>query len=338
MAKILNAYLKRHIKVALLIAMYAMIFAVIFKLHNLPVDAVVYAYVLSLFVTILLFGYGFTKFYKNHKHLMNLSNQITLSIAELPETGDLIVADYQSLIRVLFEALHKLETDSDYARTEMVDYYTLWAHQIKTPISAMSLLVESEPSERNLMMKSELFKIQQYVEMVLQYLRLESETSDIRIETHDLEAMLKASIRKYRTIFIEKNIRLNFEVEPMRVLTDEKWFSFAFEQILSNALKYTHVGEITISVVPSGGVLTKQPLKLMIRDTGIGIQDEDLPRVFERGFTGYNGRMDKKSTGIGLYLCKKALNKLSHALTIQSEVGVGTTVYIDLSRSETVIE
>ena len=332
MAKILNAYLKRHIKVALLVAMYAMIFAVIFKLHNLPADAVLYAFVLSLFVTILLFGYGFTRFYKNHKHLMELSNHVTLSIAELPETGDLIVSDYQNLIEILYEALHKLETDSDYARSEMIDYYTLWAHQIKTPISALSLLVESEPSERNLMMKSELFKIGQYVEMVLQYLRLESETSDIRIEKQDLETMLKSSIRKYRTIFIEKGIKLSFEVEPMQVLTDEKWFCFAFEQILSNALKYTHTGEIVIRIS------MEHPFKLMIRDTGIGIQKEDLPRVFERGFTGYNGRMDKKSTGIGLYLCKKALNKLAHSLTIQSEVGVGTTVFIDLSRRETFIE
>lgn len=331
MAKILNAYLKRHIKVALLVAMYAVIFAMIFKLHNLPVDAVLYAYVLSLFVTIILFGYGFTKFYKNHKHLNEMSNHITLSITELPETGDLIVSDYQCLVKTLYEALHKLETDSDYARTEMVDYYTLWAHQIKTPISALSLLVESEPSERNLRMKSELFKIEQYVEMVLQYLRLESETSDIRIEKQDLATMLKTSIRKYRTIFIEKNIQLNFEVEPMQVqvITDDKWFCFAFEQIVSNALKYTHTGEITIRVLP------ELPLKLMIRDTGIGIQEEDLPRVFERGFTGYNGRMDKKSTGIGLYLCKKALRQLSHTLTIQSEIGVGTTVFINLGRNET---
>jgi len=332
MAKILNAYLRRHIKVALLVTMYAMIFAMIFKLHNLPADAVLYAFVLSLFFTILLFGYGFTRFYKNHRHLMDLSNHVTLSIAELPETGDLIVSDYQRLIKILYEALHKLETDSDYAKTEMIDYYTLWAHQIKTPISALSLLVESEPSERNLMMKSELFKIGQYVEMVLQYLRLESETSDIRIEKQDLATMLKASIRKYRTIFIEKNIKLNFDVESMHVLTDDKWFCFAFEQILSNALKYTHTGEINICVSKD------HPMKLLIRDTGIGIQAEDLPRVFERGFTGYNGRMDKKSTGIGLYLCKKALGKLSHTLTIQSEVGVGTTVFIDLSRTETFIE
>lgn len=319
-------YLRRHLKIILLFLLYAMIFMVIFYLNHLPIESVGYAAIISLFFTAIFFGYGFTKYCQQHNTLKALKPNIILSLEQMPESKDLITKDYQDLIRQLYESYHKLETESDYSKMEMIDYYTLWAHQIKTPISALSLLLDSEPNERNLSMKTELFKIEQYVEMVLQFLRLESDASDLRIESHDLATLLKASIRKYRTLFIEKNIKLQFDEMDYRVLTDEKWFCFAFEQILSNALKYTYEGSITIAMS------LEHPHLLTVTDTGIGIQEEDLPRVFERGFTGYNGRMDKKSTGIGLYLCRRAFHKISHTVTLSSKVGVGTTVSIDLSR------
>lgn len=329
---VLHAYLKRHLKIALLFTLYSAIFLLIFNLYDLPVDAILYSFVLSLFLTLIFFLYGFTKYYQTHLMLMRVKNQITLTDENLPDAKDLLVQDYQLIIHTLYTAFQKLESESDYTRREMIDYYTLWVHQIKTPIAALYLVLESEPSEKNLSMKSELFKIEQYVEMVLHYLRLESETSDLRIEAYDLDAMLKASIRKYRTIFIEKGIRLNYIETGLQVVTDEKWFGFAFEQILSNALKYTPSGEITIALSKNN------PRYLDVTDTGIGIQADDLPRVFDKGFTGYNGRMDKKSTGIGLYLCKRALSKLSHDIKIHSEVAVGTTVSIDLHRNTPFVE
>lgn len=332
MKYVLYAYLKRHLKIALLFTLYTAIFLLIFSLYDLPADAILYSFVLSLFLTLVFFLYGFTKYYQTHAMLMRVKNQITLTDENLPDAKDLLVQDYQLIINTLYNAFQKLESESDYTRSEMIDYYTLWVHQIKTPIAALYLVLESDPSEKNLSMKSELFKIEQYVEMVLHYLRLESETSDLRIEAYDLDAMLKTSIRKYRTIFIEKGIRLNYIETDLKVITDEKWFGFAFEQILSNALKYTPSGEITIA-------LSKvNPRYLEISDTGIGIQTDDLPRVFDKGFTGYNGRMDKKSTGIGLYLCKRALSKLSHDIKIHSEVAVGTTVSIDLYRNTPFVE
>ena len=332
MKRVLQAYIKRHLKIALLFTLYSATFLLIFSLYDLPTDAIVYSFVLSLFLTLIFFAYGFTKYYQTHLALMRVKDQITLSNENLPEAKDLLVQDYQLVINSLYNAFHKLETESDYTRREMIDYYTLWVHQIKTPIAALYLVLESEPSEKNLSMKSELFKIEQYVEMVLHYLRLESETSDLRIEAYDLDTMLKNAIRKYRTIFIEKGIRLNYIETGIKVVTDEKWFCFAFEQILSNALKYTTSGEITVA-------LSKEnPIVLEVIDTGIGIQADDLPRVFDKGFTGYNGRMDKKSTGIGLYLCKRALSKLSHDIKIRSEVNVGTTVFIDLHRNTPFVE
>ena len=149
-------------------------------------------------------------------------------------------------------------------------------------------------------MKMELFKIEQYVEMVLSYLRMEEMSSDLAFEEYQLDDIVRQAVRKYSQMFILKRIRLDFQPLQRAVLTDEKWLVFVVEQILSNALKYTKEGSISIYLTTY-----REKLMLAIRDTGIGISREDLPRVFEKGFTGYNGRADKKSTGIGLYLCKR---------------------------------
>lgn len=211
----------------------------------------------------------------------------------------------------------------------------MWVHQIKTPISAMRMLLqtmeEEYPEEKKLReLKAELFRIEQYVEMVLTYLRMEDMASDLKFEHYPLDDLIRASIRKYSQMFILKKIRLEYQAVNQNVITDKKWLCFVIEQILSNALKYTEKGG-TIQI------FTKQEsnqLWLVIEDNGIGIWEEDLPRVFERGFTGYNGRADKKSTGIGLYLCKKVMRQLRHQIRIESKVGVGTQVFLGLAREE----
>ncbi|PKM71531.1 MAG: hypothetical protein CVU92_08175, partial [Firmicutes bacterium HGW-Firmicutes-17] len=171
----------------------------------------------------------------------------------------------------------------------------------------------------------ELFKIEQYVEMVLQYLRLESMSSDLILVEYDLADIVRQAVKKYGIIFINKKISLELAELNCRVLTDEKWLVFVLEQIISNALKYTNQGKISIYLDDWS------EKTLIIEDTGVGIRDEDIARIFDRGFTGYNGRMDKKSTGIGLYLCQQVLNKLSHSITVTSQVGKGTRVSIDLA-------
>ena len=128
----------------------------------------------------------------------------------------------------------------------------------------------------------------------------------------------------------EKKISLDFQPTNYKVLTDEKWLVFVIEQLLSNAIKYTNKGKISIYPL--------EDKKLVIEDTGIGISKEDIPRIFDKGFTGYNGRTDKKATGLGLYLCKNILDKLSHKISIESEVGVKTKVILDLAMVNVNIE
>ena len=188
----------------------------------------------------------------------------------------------------------------------------------------MRLLLQEEETPISREMQGELFQVEQYVQMALQYLRMENMNTDLVFERQELDPLIHQAVRKYALLFIRRKISLQYEDVHCEVLTDEKWLEFVLEQILSNALKYTRQGQIKIYMDPQGSKT------LVIEDSGIGIAPEDLPRIFERGYTGYNGRADKRSTGIGLYLCKQIMDRLSHTIRIESEMGVGTRVYLGL--------
>lgn len=327
---IIMSYLKRHLKTIVLFSLFAILFAVVLSLYSLPVEAVAYAVMLCACLGILFTAFDCWQYYKRHKQLTELLARITLSVDELPDPKDLLEQDYQKLINTVHCEKVNIASKADRRISDMTDYYTLWAHQIKTPIAAMRLLLQSEESEENSELLMELFKIEQYVEMVLQYLRLDSDSTDFVLKKYSLDNIVKQAVRKYAKLFIRKKISLDFIELNCKVLTDEKWLLFVIEQVLFNALKYTNKGKISIYL--------EGEKTLVIEDTGIGIQTEDLPRVFEKGFTGYNGRTNKKSTGIGLYLCKRILKKLSHTIEIESVVGKGTKVKIGLDSVNMVVE
>ncbi|WP_373482831.1 sensor histidine kinase [Acetobacterium sp.] len=326
-AYLFGAYLKSRIKVIAAFVLFMMVFALVYALYYLPLEPIVYSAELVTALAVIFTGLDFWRFYQKHQRLTAAINAATAGVGELPKPRDLLESDYQTLIRVLAENRAELISQFDNRQTDMIDYYTLWAHQIKTPISAIGLLLQTEEGdrERTRAYGQELFKIEQYVEMVLQYLRLESMSSDLILVEYDLADIVRQAVKKYGIIFINKKIALELAELNCRVLTDEKWLVFVLEQLISNALKYTNQGKISI-------YLDDQSEKtLIIEDTGVGIRAEDIARIFDRGFTGYNGRMDKKSTGIGLYLCQQVLDKLSHTITVTSQVGQGTRVSIDLA-------
>lgn len=211
---------------------------------------------------------------------------------------------------------------------ELMDYYTLWVHQVKTPLAAMDLILQSgqlPPTEAEAL-RQELFKIERYMEMLLGYLRMQSMSSDLRLELRPVRPIAARAVKKFAAQFIYKKLRVDLEDFDNRVVTDEKWLLFVIEQLISNAVKYTPTGGVAISMDKSD-VLT-------ISDTGIGIDPADLPRVCERGFTGQNGRAERSSTGLGLYLCKSVLDRLQTPFKIRSEPGKGTTVLLYLGRPE----
>lgn len=327
---VIRGYIKQNIKVLLLFIVFALVFCIVFSLYNLETEAIYYSIILCAFIGLIYICINFINYYKKHIALYKLQNEIYISLNNLPTPKNLIEDDYTNLILNLNDEYKNFISKSDNAQKDMIDYYTMWVHQIKTPISAMKLLIQTSECEVSSDLSSELFKIEQYVEMVLSYIRLGSSENDFVIKEYNLDDIIKQAIRKYAPLFIRKKIALNFKNTNYTVLTDEKWLVFVIEQILSNAIKYTTKG--TVSIYPL------ENKKLVIEDTGIGISEEDIPRIFDKGFTGYNGRTNKKASGLGLYLCKNILDKLSHKISIESEVGVKTKVILDLSMIDINIE
>ena len=302
----------------------------IFWLYGLPGEAIAYLLCLCCIGTSFWALLSFVRFWRKHKILRKMEEAIFVTAEDLPETTTLIEEDYQHLIQRLVRENRQRQAAADSMLEDLTSYYTLWVHQIKTPIAAMDLLLQAGP-DRATEMEIELQKIAQYVDMVLQYLRLDSTAKDLVLQRCQLDAVVRQTVRKYAKLFILKKIQLVFQETKWEVLSDEKWLCFLLEQLLSNALKYTPEGG-KISIFLDGET------NLVIADTGIGIAPEDLPRVFEKGFTGNNGRMDKKATGIGLYLCRRVTNLLGHTISIASEPGVGTQVRLGLGRPQFDIE
>ena len=226
--------------------------------------------------------------------------------------------------------LYQKKSEAQSKLTDLLDYYTLWVHQIKTPIAASRLLV-AEVSDREVkqQLEQEIFKIDSYTNLVLQYLRLESFHDDLVFKKVQVEELVKEVVRKYALFFIQKGLTLNLHNLDKIIVTDKKWLLVVIEQILSNSLKYTKEGGLEIYM---------EGQELCIKDTGIGIKNSDVLRVFERGFSGYNGRLTQQSSGLGLYLSKKISEELGHKIRIESEVGKGTTVHIKFAEVKLVIE
>lgn len=322
--KIFGAYIKQKSKILLTILLFCIIFAIVFYLYKLPVEAVIYPSLLCILFGTILIVLDFAKIKRRHKILEKLGNMPSAMIDELPSVSNINDYGYQRIIRSLQKEISQLEADSNNRFNDMVDYYTVWAHQIKTPIASMRLTLQNEDTPLSRKLLSDLFRIEQYVEMIMAFLRLDSTSSDYVFKEHNIDTIIRQAVKKYANEFIDRKISLVYNPIDYTVVTDDKWLSFVIEQILSNALKYTQKGSIKIYM--------NENMMLCIEDTGIGIAPEDLPRIFEKGYTGYNGRSDKKASGLGLYLCKQICKNLDTGITVLSEIDKGTIVRIDLKQ------
>lgn len=322
----IHCYLRQY-RFALLFALLTWFScAVVLLLSALPVTPVIYGLGLGGAAGLVMLVLGYFPYARRLKLLREMD--LMDSLEHLPSPRGPLEQQYQALLRQLFEAKAAAVSAQQQRYEETLDYFTLWAHQIKTPISAMDLILQSRPDAGE--MKGELFKVQQYVSMALNYLRMGEGISDFVIRECQLDDILRTAVHTYAGQFIRAKVRLQYAPVETTVLTDEKWLEFVVEQLLSNALKYAPGGTVTISM--------EVPGLLAIADDGIGIAPEDLPRIFEKGYTGLNGRQVRKTTGIGLYLCHEILSRLGHHITIRSTPGQGTTVFLDLRRDTLEIE
>lgn len=293
---------------------------VVFYLYSLPIEPFLYAAVLVLFFGVIFFAVTYAKERRWAKLRERALREVLLQ-SPMPPAATQCEEAYQTAIRTLQNEVTSLRDAYMTARQEDTDYYTAWVHQIKTPIAVMRMELGGSDAENADALEAELFRIEQYVDMVLTYLRLGSGSTDLVVRDYPLDELIRESVRKYAPQFVAKKLQLSYAGTDRTVVTDKKWFSCILEQLLSNAIKYTPSGSIEIA--ENEGVLT-------VSDTGIGIAPEDLPRIFEKGFTGENGRLDKCSSGLGLYLCKKSADLLQIPLSAESAVGTGSRFSLDL--------
>ena len=324
----MREYLKTRWQSWTMAAAMLLMAVIVLFLYDVPLEPVGYIAVLVIICETGFLIWGYRKYRKKQQNLLYIKENGALALEHMEAPEDENEALYQDICRLLDEERIKARNKSSAFGTELMDFYTMWVHQIKTPIAASRLLLqegELNPGE----IQNELFKIEQYVDMVLGYLRTQDLSSDLCLEEVNLDEIIKDQIHKFARIFVGKKLSLDYEGVEETVLTDKKWLGFVVGQIISNALKYTKKGKISIYMSKA------RSHTLVIEDTGIGIRQEDLPRVFfEEGFTGYNGREEGRSTGIGLYLSGKIMKKLDHGIRIESELGKGTRVFLELGRKK----
>ncbi len=303
----------------------------IFVLYRISLEPILYSSLFCLLIGALFAARGFARWRRRQRELKILDAQLDEKVLPLPEPYSKTEEGYQTLLRDLSDARNADRLAFRRETEEMLDFYTLWIHQVKTPIAAMRLLLQTGADEsdgsKNSALSGELTRIEGYVEMVLSYLRLQSEQTDYLFRQIELDTLIKKTVKRFARLFIGGKISFRFEETGRKAVTDEKWLGIVLEQLISNAVKYTPPGgSVTIRADEEG--------RLLITDTGIGIRKEDLPRVFERGYTGWGGHQERHSSGIGLYLCRRILDGIGGEIKLLSEPGKGTTAVVALPERE----
>ncbi|NBC67732.1 sensor histidine kinase [Paenibacillus sacheonensis] len=285
--------------------------------NHLHTDSLVYLIVLQLLLMAAFFGY---RYYRNEYAVRTMREEDAAPLSLEAEAYQRVV---QEMERAHIRALNEVHA----RQKEYYDFIVTWFHEVKTPISVIRLMQQTEIEPRSL--EEQVARIEQYVDQALYYAKLDDFNQDYDLVNCDLEPLLKHVIKSWSKTFIARKIRLALEVGPTIVQSDTKWLHYIIGQLLSNSLKYTPAnGEIRISAQTNG-----QEKLLIVRDSGIGIEPRDLPRIFNRGFTGTNGRVHMKSTGMGLYLAQELSKKLGHYLTCVSEAGRFTEMTIHFPRN-----
>lgn len=318
-------FIKYHVRSRLpfyLVFIFNSLILVLFAfLFEEVADILYYALTILTFVSVIMVIWDLSRSYKTSK--------AAYLYEEITPLGPLEFYLDQALEKA--RESQRVQTEEERKRyTDLMDYYTLWVHQIKTPIAASQLLLQDvRGSKTKALLEQEVFKIDAYTNLVLQYLRLENFHDDLQLKKVALEPLIKEVVKKHSLFFIQKGLTINLHDLDIKVISDEKWLLVIIEQVLSNSLKYTKSGGIDIYFKEN---------RLYLKDTGIGIKNSDILRVFERGFSGYNGRLTQQSSGLGLYLSKKIADQLGHEISISSQVGQGTTVSIYFQKQKLAID
>lgn len=291
----LKDFLKSQNHIIGLFFLFALSFFVIFILSEFPLDKLFLGIEITGFLLLIYLSIQYSKYKKE------------VSFKE----------KYENLL----DENNKLRSTYINEKNDLEEYFLLWTHQIKTPITVANLILNKKSGPDVKKLKEEMFYIEEYTNMAINYIKLTDRATDMDIEKVDLDKVIKTLLKKYSLIFINKRISLDYEDTNVEVIADSKLLSIMIEQILSNALKYTEKGNITIS-------FDKERNSLSIKGTGIGIRDEDLVKIFDRGYSGFNGRVNHKSSGLGLFLVREISKILKLRVEVKSKLGQGSEFLI----------
>ena len=276
-----------------------------------------FLFVLSFFAIFILSGFPLDKFLLGFE-ILGFFLLIYLSIQYSKFRKEESIKDkYENLL----DENKRLRSTYINEKKDLEEYFLLWTHQIKTPITVANLILNKKSDPDTKKLKEEMFYIEEYTNMAINYIKLTDRATDMDIEKVDLDRLIKTLLKKYSLIFINKRISLDYENTNVEVIADSKLLSIMIEQIISNALKYTEEGNISIS-------FDKEKSTLPIMDTGIGIRGEDLVKIFDRGYSGFNGRVNHKSSGLGLFLVREISKILKLRVEVKSKLGQGSEFLI----------
>ncbi|PNZ66384.1 sensor histidine kinase [Staphylococcus auricularis] len=292
-----------EIKNEIIIAIGILIlFLVIFFVFSLPMEAFFLGAAIVLFILIIYWVIQFMNF----KEKLRLKTQV-----------DQLEDQLETMRREQIEYKNEIEA-----------YFLTWVHQIKTPITASKLLLEQNHEDTVNRVRQEILQIDNYTNLALSYLKLINQQTDMVLMKVSIDDLIRTLIKKYSIQFIQNHTKVHYEKVTDEVLTDAKWASIMIEQILNNALKYARGKDIWID-------FDSQQNQLKIADNGIGISQADKPKIFDRGYSGYNGRLNDKSSGIGLFIVKQIANRLQHKVEVESELNEGATFTITFPQQTT---
>ena len=323
--KLLYEYLKmKKTSIIGILGVYAILFVFVY-LYRIPIEVILYPFILTIVFVLMVLLFDYIKYKEKVNKIIQICNDISSCYSVKINDKNIFDEYYLDIINELLKENRKQVSQIQKRISDINDYFSIWVHQIKTPIASMKLKIDNEQMDL-LQLASDLNRIDHYVDLVLSFLKFDEEKIDLYFRKTDVDRIMRESLKKFSNDFIIKKIRLDYKLSKREVLTDEKWLSFVFDQLLSNALKYTDKGTITIYYDGDSC--------LCIKDSGIGIALADMERLFEKGFTGYNGRQYKKASGIGLYMCKRMCDKLNIAISIESVVNEYTLVKLKFLSNE----
>lgn len=312
----IRAYLKEYSRWYMMYVLLSLIFLLTFYLYHLPLSYFISSLIFNGTILIIISLYWYWKFYQKIRtlqHFVNVRELKNLDFLQAP--SDLA---YKAALEKLLERQAEDRLNYKTREENLQQLIKMWSHQMKVPISAISLMAQTNQLKQG-DVQSQLLRLENDLARLLNYIKFSQNQSDFRFEKCQVREILVDLIKKNQVFFLQKDISLTIEGE-WEINSDKKWLSFAFSQILDNAIKYSKKGgHITILI---------QENQVLIEDTGMGILKEDIPRLFEEGFTGYNGHEHQKATGLGLYMAKKVLDSLELAIKIDSQIDEGTQVYI----------